>query len=93
MVLRVRHDDKVSMLGALARIGRGEGVDLVLKAADVSRLHCRLSERGDMVEVEDLSEMGTEVNGERLLGGHRLTRPPLELKIGPFVLIIDIVVT
>lgn len=46
-------------------VGRGEGVDIVLEDASVSRLHAELVRRGAYVYVTDLglSTNGTRVNG------------------------------
>jgi len=53
--------------GAIKTIGRAQGVDFVLDAALVSRVHCRL-EAGDAdIQVVDLSSTnGTFVNDKRI---------------------------
>jgi len=54
--------------GTVKTIGRARGVDFIVDAPLVSRVHCRLTAGGgDRLEVEDLgSTNGTYVNGRRL---------------------------
>lgn len=53
--------------GAVKTIGRAKGADLVIDAALVSRVHCRLEAGKDGVDVTDLvSTNGTFVNGKRV---------------------------
>jgi pSer/pThr/pTyr-binding forkhead associated (FHA) protein len=53
--------------GAVKTIGRAKGADLILDAALVSRVHCRLEAGKDGVDVTDLSSTnGTFVNGKRV---------------------------
>lgn len=53
--------------GAVKTVGRSPGADLVVDAALVSRLHCRLSADEPGIEVVDLnSTNGTFVNGKRV---------------------------
>jgi pSer/pThr/pTyr-binding forkhead associated (FHA) protein len=53
--------------GAVKTIGRAARADLILDAALVSRLHCRLEAADDQVLVIDLdSTNGTFVNDERV---------------------------
>ena len=53
--------------GSVRTIGRSPGAEFMLDAALVSRLHCRLSARGDGLEGQDLdSTNGTFVNGKRI---------------------------
>jgi pSer/pThr/pTyr-binding forkhead associated (FHA) protein len=54
--------------GTVKTIGRARGVDFVVDAPLVSRVHCRLTAGGgNRLEVEDLgSTNGTYVNGRRL---------------------------
>ena len=48
-------------------IGRGPDADVQLRDEWVSRIHCLLSEAGDVLHVRDLgSRHGTFVNGERV---------------------------
>jgi pSer/pThr/pTyr-binding forkhead associated (FHA) protein len=52
---------------AVKTIGRAKGADIVLDAALVSRVHCRLEAGKDGVAVTDLSSTnGTYVNGRRV---------------------------
>jgi pSer/pThr/pTyr-binding forkhead associated (FHA) protein len=53
--------------GAVKTIGRAKGADLIIDAALVSRVHCRLEAGKDGVDVTDLSSTnGTFVNGKRV---------------------------
>ncbi|HEX7797131.1 MAG TPA: FHA domain-containing protein [Vicinamibacterales bacterium] len=53
--------------GAVKTIGRAKGADLIIDAALVSRVHCRLEAGKDGVAVTDLSSTnGTFVNGRRV---------------------------
>jgi pSer/pThr/pTyr-binding forkhead associated (FHA) protein len=60
--------------GAVKTIGRAKGVDFVVDAALVSRVHCRLtSDAAGHLDVEDLqSTNGTFVNDQRLTALTRL---------------------
>ena len=53
--------------GAVKTIGRAKGADLIIDAALVSRVHCRLEAGKDGIDVTDLSSTnGTFVNGKRV---------------------------
>jgi pSer/pThr/pTyr-binding forkhead associated (FHA) protein len=53
--------------GAVKTIGRAKGADLIINAALVSRVHCRLEASKEGVAVTDLSSTnGTFVNGKRI---------------------------
>jgi pSer/pThr/pTyr-binding forkhead associated (FHA) protein len=53
--------------GAVKTIGRAKGADIIVDAALVSRVHCRLEAGRDGVDVTDLSSTnGTFVNGKRI---------------------------
>ena len=73
--------------GSIKTIGRAKGVDLILDAALVSRVHCRLEAGKDGVDVIDLSSTnGTFVNGKRvsratLANGDRLRVGRVELTV------------
>ncbi len=79
-VLRLRPDTVRTM-------GRAANADLVVDAPFLSRVHCRLTARADVLLVEDLrSTNGTFVNGRRVeraaLGdGDRLTVGRLEFAV------------
>ena len=79
-LFRLRH-------GAVKTIGRAPGADLILDAALVSRVHCRLEASDHTVRVVDLSSTnGTFVNGTRistatLTDGDRLTLGRVELRV------------
>lgn len=74
--------------GTIKTIGRSTGAELMLDAALVSRLHCRLEAHGETLEVVDLqSTNGTFVNGLRvtrahLIPGDRLKVGRVELQVG-----------
>lgn len=79
-VIRLRSEETV--------IGRQNGCELRIPSAAVSRRHCRLSFRDDILSVEDLdSANGTLVNGERIEGIHIL-RPGDSLEVGPLVFVV-----
>ena len=79
-VLRLRPD-------MVRTLGRAAIADLVVEAPLLSRVHCRLTARADMLLVEDLrSTNGTFVNGRRVeraaLGdGDRLTVGRVEFAV------------
>lgn len=51
-------------------IGRSSGAQFILDAALVSRLHCQITARSQLLEVKDLeSTNGTFVNGQRVQTG------------------------
>ena len=53
--------------GAVKTIGRAKAADIIIDAALVSRVHCRLEAAKDGVDVTDLaSTNGTFVNGKRV---------------------------
>jgi pSer/pThr/pTyr-binding forkhead associated (FHA) protein len=74
--------------GAVKTVGRAPGADLILDAALVSRVHCRLEAGDDAVQVVDLSSTnGTFVNDQRvargtLTDGDRLRIGRVELQLG-----------
>ena len=74
--------------GSTRTIGRATIADLVLDAALVSRVHCRLEANDETLEVIDLeSTNGVYVNGERvsrrhLIPGDRLRVGRVELAVG-----------
>jgi serine/threonine protein kinase len=58
---------QVRLSGASTLIGRSQHCDLVLKASDVSKQHCRLVLEPGKAFVEDLDSVnGTHVNGEAI---------------------------
>jgi pSer/pThr/pTyr-binding forkhead associated (FHA) protein len=74
--------------GAVKTIGRAPRADFIVKAALVSRLHCRLEAAGDHLELVDLSSTnGTYVNERRidrarLSNGDRVRIGRVELSVG-----------
>ena len=73
--------------GSVKTVGRARGADIIVDAALVSRLHCRLEAAPDRVDVVDLSSTnGTFVNDKRidratLATGDRLRVGRVELTI------------
>jgi len=69
-------------------IGRQNDCDLRIPSSAVSRKHCRLSYRDDVLSVEDLeSANGTSVNGEPI-AGLRVLRPGDRLAVGPVTFLV-----
>lgn len=74
--------------GTTKTIGRSAAADLILDAALVSRIHCRLEANEETLEVVDLeSTNGVYVNGERvasahMIAGDRLKVGRVELQVG-----------
>ena len=74
--------------GGVKTVGRATNADLILDAALVSRIHCRLEAHDETLEVVDLeSTNGTFVNGARvtrahLIPGDRLKVGRVELQVG-----------
>ena len=74
--------------GGIKTVGRATNADLILDAALVSRIHCRLEAHDETLEVVDLeSTNGTFVNGARvtrahLIPGDRLKVGRVELQVG-----------
>jgi len=67
--------------GTIRTIGRSAAADLILDAALVSRIHCRLAANDETLEVIDLeSTNGVYVNGERVSTAHMI--PGDRLKVG-----------
>ena len=53
--------------GSVKTIGRAQGADMIVDAALVSRVHCRLEAGRDGIDVVDLSSTnGTFVNDKRI---------------------------
>jgi pSer/pThr/pTyr-binding forkhead associated (FHA) protein len=53
--------------GSIKTIGRAPGADMIVDAALVSRVHCRLEAGPDGIDVVDLSSTnGTFVNNKRI---------------------------
>lgn len=74
--------------GSMKTVGRAAGADLIVEAALVSRLHCRLEAGDETLSVVDLeSTNGTFVNGGRvtraiLIPGDRLKVGRVEFRVG-----------
>jgi pSer/pThr/pTyr-binding forkhead associated (FHA) protein len=74
--------------GSIRTVGRAPIADLILDAALVSRIHCRLEANDETLEVIDLeSTNGIFVNGTRverahLIPGDRLKVGRVELAVG-----------
>jgi len=76
--------------GGIKTIGRARGVDFVVDAPLVSRVHCRLTAGpGGSLELEDLdSTNGTYVNGSRVKGRIRLAAGD-RVGVGRVVLMVE----
>jgi pSer/pThr/pTyr-binding forkhead associated (FHA) protein len=73
--------------GAIKTVGRAPAADLILDAALVSRIHCRLEAHDETIEVVDLeSTNGTFVNGERIMRCHAI--PGDRIKVGRVELVV-----
>lgn len=69
LLILVEHSTgkKLSVRQETTVIGRAADCDLVVKASDVSKRHCRLVVRDGQVSIEDLSSInGTSVNGKAI---------------------------
>ena len=73
---------RVDLAGERVTIGKGDGNDIVLDDATVSRLHASLEQFAEGWCVNDLgSSNGTFVNGDRIWSAHRL-RHGDEIRLG-----------
>jgi pSer/pThr/pTyr-binding forkhead associated (FHA) protein len=73
----------------VVRIGRGEGMDIVIQNVSVSREQAELRDDGRCWSVRDLGSVnGTFVNGERL-SEPRVLAPGDEISFGKFSLFFD----
>lgn len=71
------------LVGDAIVVGKHPSCDLVMKANDVSSLHCVISRRGNTFAVRDCkSRSGILINGERVYEG--ILHDEDVLKIGPF---------
>lgn len=78
------------LAGSVKTLGRARGVDFVVDAPLVSRVHCRLTAVPDgSLELEDLdSTNGTYLNGSRVRGRTRLEAGD-HVGIGRVVLVVE----
>ena len=75
--------------GNIRTIGRATGVNFIVDAHLVSRVHCQLTAGAADLEVKDLdSTNGTFVNGERINGTARL-HPGDKLGVGRVELAVE----
>ena len=83
LAFRIRPD-------AVRTVGRARGVDFVVDAALVSRVHCRLTtDAGGHLDVEDLqSTNGTFVNERRVTTRTRLAAGD-RLRVGRVELVVE----
>jgi pSer/pThr/pTyr-binding forkhead associated (FHA) protein len=73
----------------VVRIGRGEGMDIVIQNVSVSREQAEIRDDGRQWSVRDLNSVnGTFVNGERLRAP-RVLAPGDEISFGKFSLFFD----
>jgi pSer/pThr/pTyr-binding forkhead associated (FHA) protein len=74
----------------VVRIGRGEGMDIVIQNVSVSREQAEIRDDGRQWSVRDLGSVnGTFVNGERLSASSRVLAPGDEISFGKFSLFFD----
>jgi serine/threonine protein kinase len=67
LVLEARGGKQVQLQKSSTVIGRSAECDLVIKASDVSKRHCRIVLGPDLAQVEDLGSInGTFVNGQQV---------------------------
>jgi pSer/pThr/pTyr-binding forkhead associated (FHA) protein len=90
----LRGDDTTGTLtfrvpfGTSKTVGRAPRADFIVKAALVSRLHCRIVGGDEKLEVEDLSSTnGTFVNDKRIKKGHLASGD--RLRIGRVELMVE----
>jgi pSer/pThr/pTyr-binding forkhead associated (FHA) protein len=70
-------------------VGRAKGNAVRVPSAEVSRQHCRIAIKGDLVTIEDLGSVnGTFVNGEQL-ELKKVLRPGDRLEVGPVTLVVE----
>jgi hypothetical protein len=79
----------ISLGSTNAVIGRSDACRVVLEGSDVSRRHARLRVSGEQLMLEDLSENGVLLNGERITKAEVL-RSGDRLEIGHHVLAVQI---
>jgi pSer/pThr/pTyr-binding forkhead associated (FHA) protein len=74
----------------VAIIGRGAGADIRIMSHEISRHHCRLKIRDDVISVKDLgSANGTSVNGQQILDKEELHHGDL-LQLGQVSLLVEV---
>ena len=79
----------VKLADGVTTAGRQEDCQLRIKSSQVSRKHCQLFEKHNMLLVKDLgSSNGTFVNGTKI-ENQRVLEPGDELGIGPIVFRIE----
>ncbi|MEZ4400686.1 MAG: sigma 54-interacting transcriptional regulator [Kofleriaceae bacterium] len=77
--------------GADLTFGRSRGAVISVEHPSLSRLHARVTRRGDVIQVEDLaSRNGTRVNGERITAPRTLAAGD-ELALGPIQATVSVV--
>jgi two-component system, NtrC family, response regulator AtoC len=76
--------------GARLTIGRANDASVQIESERVSRVHARITRRGDEVTIEDArSRNGTWVNGEQITSPRRL-RSGDEIAIGPATMVLSL---
>lgn len=77
-----------AVMGAPVRVGRAPSNEVALPHPDVSKLHARVWQRGEQLELEDAqSHNGTHINGKALApGGRGTARDGDSVAFGPVVL-------
>jgi predicted component of type VI protein secretion system len=73
----------------VAVLGRAHGNAVRIPSAQVSRQHCRLSQKNDLVVVRDLGSVnGTLLNGLRIQA-EEVVRPGDKIAVGPVTFIVE----
>ncbi len=92
-LILMRGDQRVREIpinSEVAIIGRGAGSDIRIMSHEVSRHHCRIKIKDDLVTVKDLgSANGTSVNGQQILEKEVLRHGDL-LQLGAIALRVEI---
>ena len=79
----------IRLRSAEMTIGRQKGCGVRIPSAQVSRQHCVLTYKDDLLSVEDLtSANGTYINGRRVVRREYL-RPGDKLKVGPVTMLVQ----
>jgi DNA-binding NtrC family response regulator/pSer/pThr/pTyr-binding forkhead associated (FHA) protein len=92
LVIHVEGEDRGRVIdlpdGVDVTFGRSRGATVHVESEKVSRMHAKISRKGDELTVEDLgSRNGTRVNGEKIEGPVRITAGD-EVQIGSIVAVV-----
>jgi pSer/pThr/pTyr-binding forkhead associated (FHA) protein len=89
LIVRTKRSRRVLTVNRpVAVIGRAKGCAVRIPASEVSRQHCRISQRDGFVVLEDLKSVnGTFLNG-RPVAGAKPVRPGDTVEVGPLRFIV-----